>query len=58
MAKRLVLDLPEDFYSRIENQLAIKKPEYVKGFIIDQVNKALNNIDGRKAGLSKKKSDN
>jgi hypothetical protein len=49
MAKRLVLDLPEDFYERIEKQLANKKPEYVKAFIFDQVNKALNNIEGRQS---------
>jgi hypothetical protein len=56
MAKRLVLDLPDDFYSRIENQLAVKKPEYVKSFIIDQVFKALNNIEGRKANTVKKQA--
>jgi hypothetical protein len=56
MAKRLVLDIPDDFYERIENQLINKKPESVKAFIFDQVNKALNNIEGRKARTEKKQS--
>jgi len=57
MAKRLVLDMPDDFYARIENQIISKKPEAVKAFIFDQVNKALNNIEGRKARTAKKQSD-
>lgn len=54
MAIRIVLDLPEDFYERIKNQLTIKKPEYAKAFIIDQVDKSLNNIEARKAKTAKK----
>lgn len=58
MAVRIVLDLPEDFYERIKNQLTIKKPEYAKAFIIDQVTKTLNNIEARQAKTAKNHANN
>ena len=57
MATRIVLDLPDDFYERVKSQITIKKPEYAKGFIIDQVTKALNNIEARQAKTAKKARD-
>lgn len=57
MAKRLVLDLTDEFYERIEKQIPIKKPDYVKGFIFDQVDKALNNIEARRAKTARKVSE-
>jgi hypothetical protein len=47
MATRLVLDLPDEFYARIGKQLPIVKPEFVKGWIFDTLNKALNNTEAR-----------
>lgn len=46
-ATRLVLDLPDEFYARIGKQLPVVKPEFVKGWIFDTLNKALNNTEAR-----------
>jgi len=48
MAKRLVLDFSDELYQRIENQLQVKKPEYAKAWIFDNIGKMLNNIEARK----------
>lgn len=53
MAKRLVLDFSDELYERIENQLQVKKPEYVKAWIFDNVGKMLNNIESRKKKAEK-----
>ena len=47
MATRLVLDLPDEFYNRIGKQLPVVKPEFVKWWIFDTLNKALNNTEAR-----------
>lgn len=47
MASKIVLDIPDDFYSRIGRQLPVVKPEFVKGWIFDTLNKALNNTEAR-----------
>ena len=57
MPKRLVLDLTDEFYERIGKQMPIVKPEFVKAFIFDQVNKALNNIEARQGKTARKQSE-
>lgn len=47
MSTRIVLDIPDDFYSRIGKQLPVVKPEFVKAWIFDTLNKALNNTEAR-----------
>jgi len=45
---RVVIDFPDEFYKRMEAQIPIKRPDYVKAFIADTMNKALNNLESRK----------
>jgi hypothetical protein len=57
VSTRIVLDLPEDLYARIGRQLLIVKPEFVKGFILDTVNKSLNNIEARQRKTALKQKE-
>ena len=57
MATRLVLDLPDEFYDRIGRQLPVVKPEFVKAWIFDALNKALNNTEARQRKTAMKGAD-
>lgn len=54
MGIRLVLDFEDDLYARVLAQLPVKKPEYAKGWIFDNLNKSLNNIEARQRKTAKK----
>ena len=56
MPVKLVLTIPDDFYGRMTKQIPVVQPEFVKAFIFDAVNKALNNIESRK-GKPKKNDE-
>jgi hypothetical protein len=55
MGMRVVLDFSDELYDRILAQIAIKKPEYLKGFIFDTLNKSLNNTEARQRKTASKK---